>query len=239
MGLRAAVPVARACGLARQAAFSAQFGRREMSGKVFVVCCNPVGESFSNAIAESCAKGLVAGGNEVRSINLYKMPSEVGGGEFSPIVSLKERQEYFNENEQSALKEDGHVKYIVDSLRWSDSLVLIYPTWWFNIPAILKGFFDRCFVPGVGFRYDKVAQKRMTGLTNIKKVGVLTSYGFSEEEVEKAGDAGKVMISGGMTMLFAQPCDVVWKALYGMQGSQPVEVRTRFLQEVEEMYRAW
>jgi len=117
--------------------------------------------------------------------------------------------------------------------------VLVYPTWWFNIPAILKGFFDRCFIPGVGFRYDPVAQKRETGLQNINKVGVVTTYGFTEEEVTKAGDAGRLMITGGMTMLFSPSCSVDWKALYGMQGSQPKEVRTKFLSEVEAAYSKW
>jgi len=45
-----------------------------------------------------------------------------------------------------------------------DSLVFVYPTWWFNIPSILKGFFDRCFVPGVGFKYDPVKQERTVGI---------------------------------------------------------------------------
>lgn len=45
--------------------------------------------------------------------------------------------------------------YSLFFIRWQ---VLVYPTWWFNIPAILKGFFDRCFIPGVGFRYDKVCR---------------------------------------------------------------------------------
>lgn len=49
----------------------------------------------------------------------------------------------------------------------------------------------------------------MTGLTNIAKVGVCTTYGFSEKEVSTAGDAGRLMISGGMTMLFKQPCEVL------------------------------
>eukprot|EP00286_Rhodomonas_abbreviata_P015520 CAMPEP_0181329604 /NCGR_PEP_ID=MMETSP1101-20121128/23401_1 /TAXON_ID=46948 /ORGANISM="Rhodomonas abbreviata, Strain Caron Lab Isolate" /LENGTH=250 /DNA_ID=CAMNT_0023438697 /DNA_START=15 /DNA_END=767 /DNA_ORIENTATION=- len=213
--------------------------RSMSSGKAFIVCSNPVGESFSNAIADSVQKGLEDGGKEVRRINLYKMPKELGGGEFKSLLSIQERREYFNEDEQSVLKDDKHVQYIVESLRWCDSLVLIYPTWWFNIPAILKGFFDRCFIPGVGFRYDKVAQKRMTGLQNIKKVGVCTTYGFTETEVAKAGDAGKLMISGGMTMLFAPSCQVVWQALYGMQGAQPVEDRTKFLTEVEEQYKTF
>lgn len=209
------------------------------TGKVFLVCSNPIGESFSNAIADSVENGLTKGGKEVRRINLYQMPNEIGGGQFEPLLSFQERKEYFNENEQTVLKADPHVKYIVQSLRWCDSVVLVYPTWWFNIPAILKGFFDRCFIPGVGFRYDPVAQKRDTGLKNIEKVGTVTTYGFTEEEVTKAGDAGRVMIAGALPMLFSPTCKVEWNALYGMQGAQPKEVRTKFLADIEATYSKW
>lgn len=50
-------PIASAAGLT---------GMRFMSTKkVFVVCCNPIGESFSHAIADSCEAGLKAGDKEV------------------------------------------------------------------------------------------------------------------------------------------------------------------------------
>ena len=35
----------------------------------------------------------------------------------------------------------------VADLRWANALVLVYPTWWFNFPATLKGYFDRVFLP--------------------------------------------------------------------------------------------
>ena len=237
-------------------------------------------------------------GHEVRRINLYEMPAEASQGVFAPLLSAEEREGYFLENNQPQLRNDPHVKYSVESLRWCDSLVLVYPTWWFNIPAILKvlsdqrlrrvgacksvvdvdvddmrardrggvkgnqhlyryhstttmyifitapplfslflsfppfppslsslsslppslppslrtrssdthtnrcthvqGFFDRCFVPGVGFRYNKELGKRETGLQNIQQVGVVTTYGFSQAQVAVSGDAGRRMISGGV-----------------------------------------
>jgi len=77
-------------------------------------------------------------GHEVRRINLYDMPSEVSKGTFAPLLSAQEREGYFMENNQPQLRNDPHVQFSVESLRWCDSLVLVYPTWWFNIPAILK-----------------------------------------------------------------------------------------------------
>ena len=151
-------------------------------------------------------------------------------------------------------------------MRWCDSLVLVYPTWWFNIPAILKGFFDRCFVPGVGFRYNKELGKRETGLQNIQQVGILTTYGFSQAQIAVSGDAGRRMIAGGMPilnpqpstldpqpstltaemmaggmrMLFAKDCTLKHMALYEMQAEHVTAAhRTDFLREVEDSFEKW
>src|SRR5690606_21331495 len=35
----------------------------------------------------------------------------------------------------------------------SDHLVFIYPTWWGFVPALMKGFIDRIFLPGFAFKY--------------------------------------------------------------------------------------
>ena len=36
---------------------------------------------------------------------------------------------------------------------WAEHLVFIYPIWWGSMPAILKGMFDRIFLPGYAFKY--------------------------------------------------------------------------------------
>lgn len=211
--------------------------------RVFLVQAHPVACSFSSAIANTVESSLLSStansGVEVRRRNLYKMPD---GKCFQPILDENERLNYFEENRQPQIQVGGydtHVPEIVDSLRWCDGLVLIYPTWWFNMPAMLKGFFDRCFVPGVGFRYDKATQKRTTGLQNIRRVGVITTYGFDEPTVSKAGDAGRKMIEGGMTMLMHAEVKVDWDALYSMQAAQAPEVREKFLAGVRSRYSNW
>lgn len=37
----------------------------------------------------------------------------------------------------------------------AEHVVLVYPTWWGSMPALLQGFFDRAFLPGYTFRYRK------------------------------------------------------------------------------------
>jgi NAD(P)H dehydrogenase (quinone) len=204
--------------------------------RALIVSAHPVPTSFASAVGETIDTSLRQAGAEVRRRDLYAMPD---GRPFSPLLTETERTSYFQEGKQPQLTGDPHVVDIVDSLRWADALVLVYPTWWFNLPAILKGFFDRCFVPGVGFKYDPVAGKRTVGLTNIRRCGVVTSYGFDEPTVSKAGDAGRVMIQGGMAMLFHPECEQHWDALYSMQAAQTPEQRTAFLETLRARYSAW
>eukprot|EP00759_Apiculatamorpha_spiralis_P040177 PhF_6_TR38843/c0_g1_i1/m.58085 len=214
------------------------------SSNIFLLQAHPVtkaAKSFSCSIADRIEGALQSSSSSIRRRNLYEMPD---GKCFSPLLTETERLDYFNEGKQTHLcGKDGtcdpHVVDIVDTLRWADTVVFVYPTWWFNVPSVLKGFFDRCFVPGVGFRYDHALGKRTVGLTNISRVGVVTTYGFDEPTVLKAGDAGKVMIQGGMSMLFSPEVEHHWDALYSMQGTQLETVRTEFLNRIEMKYKGF
>jgi NAD(P)H dehydrogenase (quinone) len=52
---------------------------------------------------------------------------------------------------------------------------LVFPVWNFGYPAILKGFLDRVFLPGVSFRL--VDGKVKPNLTHIRKLAAVTTYG--------------------------------------------------------------
>lgn len=56
----------------------------------------------------------------------------------------------------------------------SNRLIFIYPTWWQNMPAILKGFFDRIITGGFGFKYIKGIP---VGLLKNKKAAIFTTSG--------------------------------------------------------------
>lgn len=42
-----------------------------------------------------------------------------------------------------------------DAIRWCEHFVIVTPCWWWHVPALLKGFIDRVFLPGVGVEYLK------------------------------------------------------------------------------------
>ena len=62
-------------------------------------------------------------------------------------MSADERDRYYGD----APNLDG-IKGHISALQSADALLLVYPTWWFGLPAMLKGWFDRVWIPGVAFR---------------------------------------------------------------------------------------
>ncbi|MEL6973475.1 MAG: NAD(P)H-dependent oxidoreductase, partial [Bacteroidota bacterium] len=40
-----------------------------------------------------------------------------------------------------------------EQIQWADHLVWVHPVWWGGLPALMKGFIDRLFLPGFAFQY--------------------------------------------------------------------------------------
>ncbi len=108
-----------------------------MSKKIFVLVGHPDTVSMCREFADSYCEGAVAKGNEVRMTN-------VGDMQFDPILhqGYKVIQEY-----------EPDLKKFQEDVRWCDHFVIIYPSWWSTMPAILKGLFDRAWMPGFAFKF--------------------------------------------------------------------------------------
>jgi len=112
-----------------------------MRKRVLVILGHPSEASLCGAIANAYLKGAQATEHEVRFLSLGKL-------KFDPIL----RDGY---NTIQALEPD--LVAAQESIAWAEHLVFVYPIWWGSIPAILKGFFDRIFLPGFAFKFRKDA----------------------------------------------------------------------------------
>ncbi|REC63788.1 flavodoxin family protein [Chryseobacterium pennae] len=127
--------------------------------KIVVINGHPAQESFNSVIAESYIHSAVASGAEVRYIAIGKL-------NFNPNLQ-------FGYQQRMELEPDL-VKALED-IQWSDHQVWIHPVWWLGMPAIMKGFFDRAFLPGITFKSDKKGNSE--GLLNARSARIITTAG--------------------------------------------------------------
>ncbi|RVQ81575.1 NAD(P)H-dependent oxidoreductase [Sinorhizobium medicae] len=133
--------------------------------RILLVLAHPLENSFAASVARTAKESLEAKGHTVDLLDLYRE-------DFDPRLTTAERGSYFDERYDSS-----EVSVWVDRLKAADGLMLVFPQWWFNFPAILKGFFDRVFAPGVAFDHDRAGGRIMPRLGNIKLFWALTSTG--------------------------------------------------------------
>ncbi|MGK6314605.1 NAD(P)H-dependent oxidoreductase [Neorhizobium sp. DT-125] len=133
--------------------------------RVLLLLAHPVPESYAASVARTVRETLEAGGHRVDLLDLY-------AEDFDPRLTEKERRGYFD----SPYDTSG-VESLVERLKAADALMLVFPQWWFNLPAVLKGFFDRVFVPDVAFEHDRSGARIIPQLTNIRHFWVFTTTG--------------------------------------------------------------
>ncbi|MDC9808766.1 MULTISPECIES: NAD(P)H-dependent oxidoreductase [Rhizobium] len=133
--------------------------------RILLVLAHPLPESFAASVARTAREALEASGNVVDLIDLY-------AEDFDPRLSEAERRGYFDTPYDTSAVAD-----IVARLKAAEGLVLVFPQWWFNFPAVLKGFFDRIFAPGVAFTHDAAGGRIVPQLTNIRLLYALTTTG--------------------------------------------------------------
>ena len=131
--------------------------------QALVVYCHPNPQSFTAAVRDTVIARLEAAGAEVRLFDLYAQG-------FDPRLTAVDFDAYEDEASNCTGIEDE-----VAALRWCDTLIFVYPTWWYGLPAMLKGWLDRVLVPGVAFA--------MPGPFNYKKGIALYPEGFKYGEL--------------------------------------------------------
>lgn len=105
--------------------------------KVLIINGHPNPDSFNYGIAAAYKQGALTAGAEVKEIVVADL-----------IFNLNLKYGY---QKRTDLEPD--LLDALEKLKWCDHMVWIHPVWWGGLPAILKGFIDRIFLPGFVFQY--------------------------------------------------------------------------------------
>jgi NAD(P)H dehydrogenase (quinone) len=129
-----------------------------------VVHSHPLTDSYNHALFRTIVESL-QNRHQVIATDLYREG-------FSPVMTEAERQSYY----LPPYAGQG-VAALARQLRQADGIIFCFPHWWFSMPAMLKGYFDRVWAPGTAFAHDLDGGRIKPLLTNIKLFGVVTTYG--------------------------------------------------------------
>jgi putative NADPH-quinone reductase len=185
--------------------------------KILILYAHPVETSFNAGLHRLIVERLRAAGHTVDDCDLY-------AEDFDPRLTRQERLDYHGKRGPDA----ATAPYVERLLR-ADALVLSYPVWNYGFPAVLKGFFDRVFLPGVSFRM--VDGKAQPMLHNIRKVAAVTTYGGSRFRAMLMGDPPRKLITRMLRATVKPGAPVAYLAHYAMNLSSD-RTRSDFMAKV-------
>jgi len=191
--------------------------------RVLVLHSHPLDESYGRALYRQTCESLEKAGHEVDGCNLYAEG-------FDPVLSARDRSIYHTYPDNTDL-----VKPYVERLRQAEALVIVTPVWNFGFPAMLKGYFDRVWLPGVSF---KLEDGRLTPtLRHIRKLSAVMTYGATPLRAFLAGNPPKKIVTRVLRAQIKLGAPVKYLAHYDMNNCTE-QTRAAFLERVKtEMER--
>ena len=191
--------------------------------RFLVLYAHPVPDSFGATVHRAVLDGLAEAGHQIDDCDLY-------AENFQPVLTEDERRAYHNVGANTAT-----VMPHVERLLRAQGVVFVYPTWWYGMPAMLRGYIDRVWVPGVAF--ELVNGRTRPLLQQLQRYAVVTTYG-SPWWLNKfvVADPNRHAMMRGMRLLASRHARTLWLAIYGMDDAGEAK-RRRFLEKVRTRMR--
>lgn len=208
---------------------------------VLIISAHQEKKSFNAALVEKSVSVLTETGNEVRISDLYAMNfNPTAGREDFPDLGETDYINYMLQQQKASanMSFSADIKKEQVKLEWADMLIIHFPVWWFSVPAILKGWFDRVLATGFAWDFGKIYQNAL--LTDKRAMLVVTTGG-PEEFYSKKGAHGttinEVLYAVNHGTLHFCGMDVLppFVAFSVFQAGE--EGRKRYLEEYDHLLR--
>lgn len=192
-----------------------------------IVKTHPLSDSLSASLAQHAIDLLQRAGHAVDTEDLY-------ANKFDSSMSESERRSYYG-----GPYSGQHVAPQIERLLQADAIVLVFPTWWFGFPAILKGWFDRVWAPGVAYDHADEYGRIKPRLTRLRHMLAVTSLG-SPWWVDRLvlRQPIKRVLKTAIVGTCAPQCSFEMLSLYKSEQLTPAQVK-RFGERMERVLRRW
>ena len=193
--------------------------------RVLVLYAHPVETSFGAAVHRTLVETLRKRGHDVDDCDLYAEG-------FDPVMSRQDRIDYHDLKRNRA-----RVGGYVDRLLAAEALAFSFPIWNMGFPAVLKGFVDKVFIPGVSFTLTD-SGIYTPRLTNITRLGVACTYGGGRLLTFLAGDPCRRFITRSLRRTCGPGVRCDYVALHDMNHPGG-EKCAAFLNKVARQFSRW
>lgn len=174
--------------------------------RLLFVHAHPHPDSFTAACRDTAIQAARTQGHETKLIDLYAEG-------FQPTLRPDEWLSY---PDPDAI--DETLTPHIEALQSAEGLIFTHPTWWSGPPAILKGWLDRTFRPGITFH--PMSNGLNPGLQNIRLLAVLTSLGATSLQYNLLLAApGRRQFLRGLRACTNRNCETLWLAHYAIDAS--------------------
>ncbi len=171
--------------------------------RALVIHADPDRSGSTVALREAAVRGLQAGGHSVEVLAL----ADEG---FDWRMTTADRRAYLTDEPIV----DDHVRHHAAAVRRADALVFVYPTRWFGLPAVMKGWLERVLVTGVAFELHPTTRRVRGGLGRVRRLVAVTTYPCSRFQVLRFTDGGRRSIARTVRLTCGWRCRTSWLGLY-------------------------
>lgn len=188
-----------------------------------IVVTHPSPEGLARRALQRVTAGLDRAGDEVRVIDL-------DASAFDPRLTTDEKRRHLEPPDTKPWIADH-----AEALRWAQRLVLVYPTWFGGFPARLKGWFDRTWITGVAYSLPEGSTRIHAGLTNIRRLEIVTTHGRSRWSNLANGNPGRLIVFRTLRLLCHPLCRRRFHAIYSASTATEADIAA-WLDRLEETF---
>jgi NAD(P)H dehydrogenase (quinone) len=193
--------------------------------RILVVYAHPLETSFIAALHARAVEILRAGGHSVDDLDLY-------AERFDPVMSREQFAHYVDTKVNTR-----EVESYVERLRAAEALVLVFPVWFDGLPAMMQGYFQRVFLPGVALRIDERGLFH-PNLHNLKRMAAVCTYGEDEGAVAAKNNPAHRFVHYNIGALIDPDGQFEYLGLYDMNFTTAPR-RAEFMERVTRAFEAW